>query len=135
MGKHISSYIDVDEMVPAVGQGALGIEIKEDNRFADDIIQSIHDEKTFLAVSAERSFLKTLEGGCQVPIGAFAEIKPNGLYLTGIVGAVDGQIQFKRKIRGSKKDPEETGQVLANILLDVGAKDILDEIYGTAPLV
>ena len=132
MSKHVSSYIDIDEMVPAVGQGALGIEIKEDNRFADDIIQSIHDEKTFLAVSAERSFLRTLEGGCQVPIGAYAEIKSNGLYLTGMVGSVDGKIQFKRKIRGSKKDPEETGQVLANILLDAGAKEILDEIYGTA---
>ena len=131
MSKHVSSYIDIDEMVPAVGQGALGIEIKEDNRFADDIIQSIHDEKTFLAVSAERSFLRTLEGGCQVPIGAFAEIKSNGLYLTGMVGSVDGKIQFKRKIRGSKEDPEETGQVLANILLDAGAKEILDEIYGT----
>ena len=135
MSKHVSSYIDIDEMVPAVGQGALGIEIKEDNRFADDIIQSIHDEKTFLAVSAERSFLRTLEGGCQVPIGAHAEIKSNGLYLTGMVGSVDGKIQFKRKMRGSKKDPEETGQVLANILLDVGAKELLNEIYGTAPLV
>jgi hydroxymethylbilane synthase len=131
MSKHISSYIDIDEMVPAVGQGALGIEIKEDNRFADEIIQSIHDEKTFLAVSAERSFLRTLEGGCQVPIGAHAEIKSNGLYLTGIVGSVNGEIQFKRKIRGSKKEPEETGRVLANILLNAGAKEILDEIYGT----
>lgn len=130
MSKHVSSYIDIDEVVPAVGQGALGIEIKEDNRFADDTIQSIHDEKTFLAVSAERSFLRTLEGGCQVPIGAYAEIKSNGLYLTGMVGSVDGKIQFKRKIRGSKKDPEETGQVLANILLDAGAKEILDDIYG-----
>jgi hydroxymethylbilane synthase len=131
MSKHVSSYIDIDEMVPAVGQGALGIEIKEDNRFADDIIQSIHDEKTFLAVSAERSFLRTLEGGCQVPIGAYAEIKSNGLYLTGMVGSVDGQIQLKKKIRGSKKEPEETGRVLADLLLDAGAKEILDEIYGT----
>ena len=97
-------------MVPAVGQGALGIEIKENNRFADDIIQSIHDEKTFLAVSAERSFLRTLEGGCQVPIGGHAEIKSNGLFLTGMVGSVDGQIQFRKRIRGSKKEPEETGR-------------------------
>ena len=133
MSKYISSYIDIDEMVPAVGQGALGIEIKEDNRFADEIVQSIHDEKTFLAVSAERSFLRTLEGGCQVPIGGHAEIKSNGLFLTGMVGSVDGQIQFKKKIRGSKKEPEETGRVLADILLDAGAKEILDEIYGTPP--
>ena len=131
MSKHISSYIDTDEMIPAVGQGALGIEIKEDNRFADETVQSIHDEKTFLAVSAERSFLRTLEGGCQVPIGAHAEIKSNGLYLSGMVGSVDGKIQLKRKIRGSKNEPEETGRVLANILLNAGAKEILDEIYGT----
>ncbi len=135
MGKYISSYIDIDEMVPAVGQGALGIEIKEDNRFADEIVQSIHDDKTFLAVSAERSFLRTLEGGCQVPIGGHAEIKSNGLFLTGMVGSVDGKIQFKNKIRGSKKEPEETGRVLADLLLDAGAKEILDEIYGATRLV
>ena len=133
MSKYISSYIDIDEMVPAVGQGALGIEIKEDNRFADEIVQSIHDEKTFLAVSAERSFLRALEGGCQIPIGGHAEIKSNGLFLAGMVGSVDGQIQLKKKIRGSKKEPEETGRVLAGLLLDAGAKEILDEIYGTTP--
>ena len=85
-------------MVPAVGQGALGIEIREDNRFADEIVQSIHDENTFLAVSAERSFLRILEGGCQVPIGAYAELKPNGLYLSGMVGSIDGKVQHKKKI-------------------------------------
>ncbi len=131
MVKHISSYIDTDEMIPAVGQGALGIETREDNKFADEIVQSIHDEKTFLAVSAERSFLRTLEGGCQVPIGALAELKPNGLYLSGMVGSVDGKFQYKKKIRGSKEEPEETGRILANLLLDAGAKKILDEIYGT----
>jgi hydroxymethylbilane synthase len=131
MGEHISSYIDTDEMVPAVGQGALGIEIREDNRFVDEIVQSIHDENTFLAVSAERSFLRILEGGCQVPIGAYAELKPNGLYLSGMVGSIDGKVQHKKKIRGTKKEPEKTGRALANILLDAGAKEILDEIYGT----
>ena len=135
MAKHISSYIDTDEMIPAVGQGALGIETREDNKFTDEIVQSIHDENTFLAVSAERSFLRTLEGGCQVPVGALAEIKSNGLYLSGIVGSVDGKIQYKKKIRGSKKEPEKTGRALANNLLDAGAKEILDEIYGTSHLV
>jgi len=132
MGKHISSYIDTDEMVPAVGQGALGIETREDNNFANEVVQSIHDENTFLAVSAERSFLRTLEGGCQVPVGAHAEIKSNGLYLSGIVGSVDGKIQYRKRIRGRKKEPEKTGRVLANHLLDAGAKEILDEIYGTS---
>ena len=101
-------------------------------KIGDEIVQSIHDENTFLAVSAERSFLQILEGGCQVPVGALAEIKSNGLYLSGIVGSVDGKIQYKKKIRGRKKEPEKTGRVLANHLLDASAKEMLDEIYGTS---
>ena len=132
MGKHISSIINVDEILPAVGQGALGIEIKKDNTFADEIVQTIHHENTFSAVSAERSLLKALEGGCQVPIGAYAEVKLNGLYLSAMIGSIDGKIQYKKKIRGSKKDPERIGQTLANDLLEAGGKEILDEIYRTA---
>jgi hydroxymethylbilane synthase len=127
--KHISSYITVDEILPAVGQGALGIEIKEDNRFAAEIIQSVHDENTFIAVSAERSLLKALQGGCQVPIGANAQVKSNGLYLRAMVGSLDGRIIFKKKVRGSKKDPEKIGKALAADLLKAGAKSVLDEIY------
>ncbi len=127
--KHISSYITVDEILPAVGQGALGIEIKEDNRFADEIIQSVHDENTFIAVSAERSLLKSLQGGCQVPIGAYAQVKSNGLYLCAMVGSLDGRIIFKKKVRGSKKYPEKIGKALADDLLKAGARSILDEIY------
>jgi hydroxymethylbilane synthase len=127
--KHISSYITVDEIIPAVGQGALGIEIKGDNRFADEIIQSVHDENTFIAVSAERALLKALQGGCQVPIGANAQVKSNGLYLSAMVGSLDGSIILKKKVRGSKKDPEKIGKALAVDLLKAGAKSILDEIY------
>ncbi len=127
--KHISSYITVDEILPAVGQGALGIEIKEDNQFADEIIQSVHDENTFIAVSAERSLLKALQGGCQVPIGAHAQVKSNELYLCAMVGSLDGRIIYKKKVRGSRKDPEKIGKALAGDLLKAGAKEILDEIY------
>jgi len=131
LGRHISSFIDINEIVPAVGQGALGIEIKKDNTFADAILQSIHHENTCIAVTAERALLKALEGGCQVPIGAYAEVKPNGLYLFASVGSIDGAIQYRKKIRGSKKEPEKVGQKLANDLLKAGAKEILDEIYRT----
>jgi hydroxymethylbilane synthase len=131
LGRHISSFIDINEIVPAVGQGALGIEIKRDNTFADAILQSIHHENTCIAVTAERALLKALEGGCQVPIGAYAEVKSNGLYLFASVGSIDGTIQYRKKIRGSKKEPENLGKRLADDLLKAGAKEILEEIYRT----
>ena len=129
MKKHISSYISKDDMLPAVGQGALGIEIHKDNKFVDDLLQSIHHEDTYSAVLAERSLLRTLEGGCQVPIGAIAEVKSNGLYLDAMVGSLDGSVTFRKKMRGSKNDPEKLGKKLAHDLVKAGAKEVLDEIY------
>jgi hydroxymethylbilane synthase len=131
LNKYISSIIKAEIILPAVGQGALGIEIHEDNKFINDILRSIHHENTYLAILAERSLLKTLEGGCQVPIGAFAEVKPSGLYLDAMVGNLDGTITFRKKMRGSKKDPEKLGKHLAKDLMRAGAKEILEEIYKT----
>lgn len=132
LNKHISSIIKTDVMLPAVGQGALGIETRADNKFVNDIVKSIHHEDTYKAVLAERALLKTLEGGCQVPIGALAEVKSNGIFIDALVGSLDGSLTFRRKIRGSKNNPEEVGRKLANDLLKAGAKTILDEIYRTA---
>lgn len=130
--KHISSFIPKEEILPAVGQGALGIEIREDNKAVEEIIKSLHHEETYKAVIAERALLSTLEGGCQVPIGAFAEVKPSGLYLDAVVGSLDGSITYRKKIRGSKNDPEKLGEALAKDLLKAGAKEILNEVYQTA---
>lgn len=130
--KYISSYISKEEFLPAVGQGALAIEIHSDNKFIDEMLQSIHHEDTYTAVRAERALLKTLEGGCQVPIGAYAEVKPNGIYLDAVVGSLDGTLTFRKKMRGSKRDPEKLGEALAHDLLNAGAKDILNEIYNNA---
>ncbi len=130
--KHISSLIDKEQILPAVGQGALGIEINEENQELHEILQIIHHENTYRAVLAERSLLRTLEGGCQVPIGAFAEVKPNGLYLDAVVGSLDGSVTYRKKVRGSKSDPEKLGKMLAKDLLKAGAKEILDEVYKTA---
>ncbi|MFA7421974.1 MAG: hydroxymethylbilane synthase [Melioribacteraceae bacterium] len=132
LNKYISSIIDKNDLLPAVGQGALGIEIREDNIFAEKTIQSIHHKETYLAVLAERSLLKSLEGGCQVPIGAFAEMKSNGLYLEAIVGSVDGFVTFRKKMRGAKSNPEKLGVKLAKDLLKAGASAILKEVYSTA---
>ena len=130
--KYISSYIPTNLMLPAVGQGALGIEIHKDNIFIDELLQKIHHEDTYSAVLAERSLLKTLEGGCQVPIGAFAELKPNGLYLDAMVGSLDGTITFRKRMRGSKKNPELLGKSVAKKLLKAGAKSVLKEIYNSS---
>lgn len=128
--KHISSYISTDEILPAVGQGALGIEILAENKFVDEVLKSIHDENTYKAALAERALLKALEGGCQVPIGAYAQVKPNGLYLDAIVGSVDGSLTFRKRMRGSKAAPEKLGVKLAKDLLKAGAKEVLTEIYN-----
>lgn len=127
--KYISSVISTEEMLPAVGQGALGIEINEENNFVNEILQSIHDEPTYKAVLAERALLRTLEGGCQVPIGAYAQVKSNGIYLEAVVGSVDGTLSFRKKTKGSKSDPDKLGRSLAKDLLKAGAGEILDEIY------
>jgi hydroxymethylbilane synthase len=131
LSKYISSYISTDLVLPAVGQGALGIEINSKNKLIDEIVKSIHDDKSYKAVLAERALLKALEGGCQVPIGALAEVKANGLYLDALVGSLDGSITFRKRIRGSKLNAEKLGKSLAGDLKKAGANKILVEIYKT----
>jgi len=132
MKKYISSVIPTEEILPAVGQGALGIEIATKNKFAEEVVKSIHDENSFAAVTAERTLLKVLEGGCQVPIGAHAEVTKSGLYLDAMVGSIDGTITFRKRLRGSKKDPVKLGKQLAKDLKKAGAAKVLKEIYAEA---
>ena len=127
--KHISSIIPIDQIIPAVGQGALGIEISQKNKFAKEIAKGIHDNETENIVKAERAFLKALGGGCQVPIGAHAELKSNGLYLSGYVGSADGKITFTKSIRGKKTEAELIGKELAKDILKAGGKEVLREVY------
>ncbi len=127
--KYISSVIPVEEMLPAVGQGALAIEINKENFFAEEVCLKLHHIDTYVAALAERSFLRKLEGGCQVPIGAYAEVKSNGIYLDGLVGSVDGTLTFRKRIRGSKTNPEKLGVQLAKDMIKAGAYEILQTIY------
>lgn len=129
--KYISSYIPKEEILPAVGQGALGIEVHKENKIVEEIIHSLHHDETYKSVLAERALLAELEGGCQVPIGAFAEVKSSGLYLDAVVGSLDGSVTYRKKLRGSKNAPEKLGRDLAKDLLKAGAKEILKEVYQT----
>jgi len=127
--KHISSIIPTYQILPAVGQGALGIEVASKNKFAKEIAKGIHDEKTGLTVTAERAFLNALGGGCQVPIGAYAELKSNGLYLNGFVGSPDGTITFSKRKRSKKTEAAKLGKSLAKDILKAGGKKVLLEVY------
>lgn len=129
---NISSVIGLDYLLTAPGQGALGIEIREDDPYVEELVTILNDKNTELCVRAERQFLKSLEGGCQAPIAAYAKILSNGLLLDGFAGAIDGSITFRKRLRGKFQLPEELGKKLASQILDAGAKEILDEIFKEA---
>ena len=113
----------------AVGQGALGIECKSDNEEVKKLISILNDETTSKRCLAERSFLRELEGGCQVPIGVNSNIKNDKIYLTGMVASIDGKILIKNESKGNLADPEKIGIELANKLKNQGADKILKEIF------
>jgi hydroxymethylbilane synthase len=130
MSDRPTGYFTAVDMLPAVGQGALGIELRKDDTELLDGLAFLNDEKTTVAVTAERSFLHRLEGGCQVPIGAFAEVDGDQVMLTGLVASVDGTEVIKRSMTGSAKEAQALGLQLAEQLLELGGKEILDEVYG-----
>ncbi|REE69517.1 hydroxymethylbilane synthase [Paenibacillus taihuensis] len=130
----ISSYLSEELCVPAVGQGALGIECREDDAQVRELLALLNDPLTALAVSAERSFLGALNGGCQIPIGAHATIVGEAedgsalLELTGIVGSADGTVLLKETLKGN--DPVALGIEAAALLKARGADRILAEVRG-----
>lgn len=126
--ERITEKLSTDEFYPAVGQGALGIEIKEDNEYIKDIIKELNHEPTIKAVLAERALLRTLEGGCQIPIGAIANVIDDKIKLTGFVGSIDGKELITANGEGHVGEPEKLGVEVANKLIDSGANDILCKI-------
>ena len=113
----------------AVGQGALGIECKSDDKKVLEIINVLEDKPTSKRCLAERSFLRELEGGCQVPIGVNSRIDNDKIYLTGMVASIDGERLIKDQSIGNINDPEEVGKKLAEKLKLQGADKILREIF------
>ncbi|MDA9746269.1 hydroxymethylbilane synthase, partial [Prochlorococcus sp. AH-736-K20] len=113
----------------AVGQGALGIECKSDDKKVLEIINVLEDKPTSQRCLAERAFLRELEGGCQVPIGVNSKIQDEKLCLTGMVASLDGERLIKDKYTGNINDPEEVGKELAKKLKLQGANEILSEIF------
>lgn len=132
----ITEIIPVEISLPAIGQGALGIETRKGDKKVEDRIHFLNDPPSAIAVSAERAFLKKLEGGCQVPIAAFAKMVDSILRLDGLVGTIDGRKLIKHRLEGPVEKAEILGTELAEILLLKGAREILDEVYHkSAPVV
>jgi hydroxymethylbilane synthase len=125
----ISQIIPLEISLPAIGQGALGIETRMNDQEVEDLIRFINDQDSSIAVSAERAFLKKLGGGCQVPIAAYARIIGVTLRIDGLVGTIDGKRLIREYLEGTIEEAGSLGMKLAEILLDQGAKEVLEEVY------
>ncbi|OCG37324.1 MULTISPECIES: hydroxymethylbilane synthase [unclassified Gilliamella] len=126
----IKQYIDTDLILPAVGQGAIGIETRADDKKILEILSVLDDKHSRVCIEAERAMNKALQGGCQVPIACYSQLNNNILSLQGLVGRIDGSKIIKGTLEGSITEAEKLGQELAKRLLDQGAKTILKELNG-----
>lgn len=126
----VTEYIQPDIMLPAVAQGALCIETREDDAGTRSIVSALHHEKTAAAITAERAFLKRLQGGCQVPIAALAQIDDaaSSLTLSGLVAEVDGSTLFKETLSAPVADAAAAGTRLADRLIEKGAGEIIERL-------
>ncbi len=119
----------IDEMLPAVGQGAIGVQIRETDRRTSEFVKAINDEKTYRAVQAERAFLHKLDSGCQFPVGGCARIASGKLQITGFVGSIDGKTIIKDTMEGDSAAAEAIGRALAEKMIGRGARKILQAFY------
>ncbi len=130
LAKRITSLFEPAEMLPAVGQGAVGIEMRAADKELRAGLGFLDHRDTTVAVTAERAFLLTLEGGCQVPIAGHCQVDGDNITLQGLVASVDGKKVLKKTINGLASEAESLGKKLAHELLDMGARAILEEVYG-----
>ena len=130
MGARITRLLEPEESLPAIGQGAIGIECRNGDSRVLDLIGALDHTPTHICVRAERALNIRLHGGCQVPIAGFAELGHGVILLRGLVGSMDGQRFVRGDISGKPEDAEELGTVLAEDLLARGAGAILAELQG-----
>lgn len=131
--QRIAGLLPVDISLPANGQGAVGIECRSDDTAVQQLLAPLEHAPTRSCVLAERAMNRKLQGGCQVPIGAFAVIEGDNMWLRGLVGAVDGSEIIRHQLRGPVAMGEQMGAELAEYLLSQGADRILQAVYQAAP--
>lgn len=133
LSRKITEYLEPARLLPAVGQGALGIETRIDDLFTNRLLALLAHQPTVVAVSSERTFLGRLEGGCQVPIGGHAVLNGGRLTLTGMVADLEGRRLILRQLEGEPGEAKDLGRQLAAEVLESGGAEILSEIYGGRP--
>jgi hydroxymethylbilane synthase len=132
LASRITEFFPVDEFLPALGQGVLGIETREGDEEVNEMVRLLEDPLTRICVEAERAFLRRMEGGCQVPIGGIGRVEGPRLRLKGMVAGLEGAPMFSDELAGPTDRAEEIGVQLADRLLDGGAREILHALYGQA---
>ena len=128
----ITEYMPESMMLPAIGQGALSIEIREKDDAIKKLIAPLEHRETRMAVDCERAFLARLEGGCQVPIAGQAKVSADRVEMTGMVAEIDGSVLIHETVAGPVERRVALGEELADRLLERGGKEILDKVYGRA---
>ena len=125
----ITEILEPEICLPAIGQGAIGIECRVDDKVINTILGALNHQETSISVRAERALLRKLGGGCQVPIAAYARIEDGRVIMDGLVGSITGERVIKSHAEGKLEDHERLGTNLAEDLLSRGAKEILAEVY------
>jgi len=126
--RYITELLDPAVVLPAVSQGAVAIEVREEDERVQRIVNAISDEETWTTTMAERWLLRTLEGGCQIPVACYSEIDQNQLTLTGLVSSIDGKKVIRKSLSCSVDEGSEKAIELAESILKEGGKEILDQI-------
>lgn len=132
MLERIASFIEPEQSLPAVGQGAVGIECRVEDERIKTLLAPLEHTETRQRVLAERALNKRLEGGCQVPIGSYCVIEGSNFWLRALVGSPDGSVMLTEEARGPLADAEKTAVVMADKLLNRGGREILQQVYAQA---
>ncbi len=124
----IAGVLSPEEMIPAPAQGALAVEARLEDPRTATLLHSIHDGQAAVTVQAERAFLATLEGGCQVPMAAYARILNGAIHLSGLLANLDGSRCIRQSLTGSAADPASLGRLLAERILEAGGREIINDL-------
>ncbi|WJY28154.1 MULTISPECIES: hydroxymethylbilane synthase [Sporosarcina] len=122
----VTEYMNLEDCIPAVGQGALSIECRSDDAELLAELAKLNDEQTFREVEAERTFLREMDGSCQVPIGGFARVKEEGIEMTGFIAAPDASVVYRHTALADT--PVEAGEIVADTLRKEGAAEVIEKV-------
>ncbi|MGD9124116.1 MAG: hydroxymethylbilane synthase, partial [Desulfarculaceae bacterium] len=128
-----ATALEPSTLLPAVGQGALGVEVRADDQAVGELTRSLNHAASAVAVAAERAFLARLQGGCQVPIAGFAQVENQEVVMQGLVANLDGSQVVRGQGRAPQAEAGAMGRAVAEEVLDRGGREILAQVYGEAP--